>query len=166
MIRNAFELENTDDGSYLEYTINEGILFKLSPGRRYKIMVPTGMVEKLFTEVHKADGHIGSRKLISMLAEYFYLKSMSHVIRKILSYCNKCQRNKYCTGASMSYQQAILSDFSHELLAIEFFGPLPASRGNVKYILVTIDTFTKYVVTFLVRNVLYLVQKITYMGKN
>ena len=44
-----------------------------------------------------------------------------------------------------------LPERPNEILSIDFYGPLPASKGGFKYILSTIDAFSKYVVLYPLR---------------
>ena len=47
--------------------------------------------------------------------------------------------------------QPILANKPNEILSIDFYGPLPTSVGGVKYILSTIDVFSKYVVIYKIK---------------
>lgn len=42
----------------------------------------------------------------------------------------------------------IIPTKSNELISIDYYGPLPTSKGRVKYIISVIDVFTKYVVIY------------------
>ena len=58
--------------------------------------------------------------------------------------------------------QTILVNKPNEILSTDFYGPLPTSVGGVKYILSTIDVFSKYVEIYKIKraNTLAVINKI------
>ena len=66
--------------------------------------------------------------------------------------CDSCQRNKTYTGNTFANTQPTTPTKPGELLSIDWIGPYPTGRGGVKHALVMIDTFSKYVKIYPVRN--------------
>ena len=59
--------------------------------------------------------------------------------------CASCQRNKTFTHANKIITKPIIFTGPGDLLSTDFLEPLPVSKTGARYILVTIDGFTKYV---------------------
>lgn len=97
----------------------------------------------LTKELHEIYGHVGARKIYRMMEEEFYLKNLRRYVEKRIATCDTCQRNKYPTQACQAKMQTILPEKPGDLLSIDFYGPLPTSRGGAKHILVTLENFTK-----------------------
>ena len=83
-------------------------------------------------------------------------------IKKILKPCEICQRSKHLTIRYDDLVQTILVNKPNEILSTDFYGPLPTSVGGVKYILSTIDVFSKYVEIYKIKraNTLAVINKI------
>ena len=81
-----------------------------------------------------------------MLNDFFYYPKLTKIVRRRLSSCDSCQRNKVTNQTCFSEMKNYLPERPNEILSIEFDGPLPASKGGFKYILSTVDAFSKYVV--------------------
>ena len=73
-------------------------------------------------------------------------------IKKILKPCETCQRSKHLTIRYDELVQPILVNKPKKILSIDLYGPLPNSVGGVKYILMTIDVSSKYVVIYKIKN--------------
>ena len=56
--------------------------------------------------------------------------------------CQKCKHPNLSTRVEM---QTIQAKEKGELLAMDYYGPLPKAKGGVKHILVTVDFFSKFV---------------------
>jgi hypothetical protein len=57
-------------------------------------MLPSSLENKVIKFVHLSLGHAGSEKCIAEIAHTFYVKNLGRKVRKILSYCDICQRVK------------------------------------------------------------------------
>lgn len=131
-----------------KYVINnKNILFKKDVKGKYpwRACVPESLQDKLVRETHGYYGHYGANKVFNILAEHFVFPNMRRKIRKILSYCDSCQRCKVPNVQGRGELNPILPAAPAELVALDFYGPLPRARGGVKYILVVLDVFTKFV---------------------
>ncbi|OXU18657.1 hypothetical protein TSAR_012728 [Trichomalopsis sarcophagae] len=70
---------------------------------------------------------------------------MKGKITRLLRSCDSCQRNKTYTSFTIARSSPIVPSKPLELISIDFCGPLPTSRGGVKYILAVLDAFSKFV---------------------
>lgn len=119
---------------------------------RWKLYVPAEMRTEIIEEVHSTYGHIGSKKLYKLLAEHFIMETMFKTIKRITKLCDVCQKykdsgNRHIVGMT----QPIVPTHKGELLSADYYGPLPTSTGGVKYLLVVVDNFTKYVELYTLR---------------
>lgn len=80
-----------------------------------------------------------------MFREHFTSHHTIRITREIIKKCDLCQRckdnNKQCLGAT----KAIVPEHKGDLVSADYYRPLVTSTAGVKYILVLIDNFTKYV---------------------
>ncbi|KAG1139240.1 hypothetical protein G6F37_009551 [Rhizopus arrhizus] len=76
---------------------------------------------------------------------------MSQEVKQFCKSCDVCQRIK---GGKVHHYNLdnTSSDFPFLRAALDFFGPLPVSLNQNKYVLVVIDCFTRYVVIYPVQS--------------
>jgi transposase InsO family protein len=79
---------------------------------------------------HTSLGHAGSDKCIAQLDSTFFIKNVRRKIRKILSYCDTCQRVKYPTRNVRVESRNHLPSGLGQLCDLDLFGPLLAGRGG------------------------------------
>ena len=80
------------------------------------------------------------------------MDSMCQTVSRIVKYCDVWQKckdsgNKFITGET----HPILPARKGELISIDYYRPLPVSSGGVRYLLVMVDNFTKYVELYALR---------------
>ena len=97
------------------------------------------------------NAHIRPSKVIKMLNDFFCYQKMAKIVWRRLASCDSCQRNKVTNQTCFSKMKNYLPERPNEILSIDFYGPLPASKGGFKYILSTIDAFSKYLVLYSLR---------------
>ena len=74
-------------------------------------------------------------------------------IAQWIKVCDSCQRNKTYTHPNEIIMTPIIPSGAGDLLSIDYLGPLPVSKAGTRYILVTIDAFTKFVKLYPMRKV-------------
>ena len=130
------------------YKLDNNLVYKKVPTGNFRIFLPESIINKLVIELHQMYGHIGSKKLYHMISNDFYVYKLKHLVNKTTKTCDTCQKTKYRTSRQDAWIQPIMVKRPHELLSIDFYGPLPTSTGGVKYILTTIDAFSKFTVMY------------------
>lgn len=95
--------------------------------------------------IHSKLGHPGVYKTSSYLKQFYYWRRMVAQVKKFILCCDLCQRVKYLTIPMKGEYQLVESEGPNDLIAVDFYGPLPMARGGMQYIFVTLDAFTKYV---------------------
>ena len=99
-------------------------------------------------EIHEGiyGNHSGPQSLIgkAIRAGYFWLTMQKDTV-KLIQKCDKCQRFgnvQHILGELMS---SISSPWPFSIWGIDIVGPLPQGKKQVKFLLVAIDYFTKWV---------------------
>jgi hypothetical protein len=126
------------------YKIHNQILYKKLKDQ-WLIIVPEQIINKLIWECHLYYLHCGAKKCFQLLRECFTFKNMNRRIRVQLATCDSCQRCKINPRPPVGLAQGINCTSKNDQISVDVIGPLPTSVGNVKYILIVIDNFTKFV---------------------
>ena len=112
------------------------------------LYVPSSLVQTVLNHFHNDSGHLSFKKCYDRLKQYFYWPSIRKDLLAHISTCHSCKINKP-SAIKYGLLEPIpppLSGrpFTHVIL--DFLGPLPSSYGS-SYILIAIDTLTKFAVT-------------------
>lgn len=98
----------------------------------------------LTKETHEINGHVGGYKTYCILREHFFWGNMCKSVKKIIRSCELCQKtkifNQNTKGPMISHNPNKL----FETISLDLMGPLPKGQGGIQYILVLIDTFSKF----------------------
>ena len=115
---------------------------KLDPILEQKIKdvedLTNGIIYDIIDECHEMYTHIGPLKVIKMLNDFFYYPKLVKIVRRRLASCDSCHRNKVTNQTCFSEMKNYLPERPNEILSIDFY-------GGFKYILSTIDAFSKYI---------------------
>ena len=132
-----------------KYEIHDNLLYFVS-GENKRLCLTKGIIHDIIDE-YEMHAHIGPLKVIKMLHDFFYYPKLAKIVRQRLASCDSCQRNKVTNQTCFSEMKNYLPERPNDILSIDFYGPLPASKGVFKYILSMIDAFSKYVVLYPLR---------------
>lgn len=103
---------------------------------------PARHLPKFVASFHKAVGHVGRDKTVSALSRYYYSPRLAIVTAFVVRRCAVCQKFKgRPRGGAPLYRRVPKKPY--EDYAVDIL-ELPPGRGNVKYLLVGIDTYTKF----------------------
>ena len=105
----------------------------------------------IIDKCHETYGHIGTWKCFRTLNEYFHFPKFENVIRQRLASCKLCQLNKVTNKTCYSEMRNISPNKPGEILSMDFYGPLPPPKGGFKYIMSTINVFSKYTTLYMLR---------------
>jgi hypothetical protein len=108
-------------------------------------MLPECFEIPIIQYVHRSLGHTGVDKCIWEIKRSFHLKNIGRKVRKFVASCDTCQRVKHPNRSLHIEERSHIPKQPGDLCSIDFYGPLPTGRGGVKYILVCLDVFSKYV---------------------
>jgi hypothetical protein len=117
----------------------------------WRIMLPKVLELPTLKYVHQCLGHAGTDKCYGHIVSTFYIKNLGRKIRRYVASCDTCQKVKHPNWAVKIEQLPHLPKKPGELTAVDFYGPLPVGRGGVRYLLVCLEVFTKYVALYPLR---------------
>ena len=136
----------------------------LDNGLKRRIITHEEEKVKLIWESHRI-GHEGIEKTYQRLKRHFYWKNMIEDIRKTIKYCTKCQLNRpeKFPEPTERFATTIEGPFVH--LGLDIIGPLPITERNNRFIIVTVDYFTKWVEaeptpTITAKDIVYFLSKV------
>ena len=90
--------------------------------------------------------HVSPRSLVSKVIRTGYFWSNMQVdARELIKKCEKCQRFGNVQRLLVERLTMIASPWPFAQWGIDIVGPLPRGKGHVKFLLVAIDYFIKWV---------------------
>ncbi|KMQ89606.1 retrotransposon ty3-gypsy subclass, partial [Lasius niger] len=127
-------------------------LVRVTLAKGERIVVPEAIKWQLVDRIHKYLLHFGTDKVSDFVERYFSIHNLERVVRDVVASCEICQSTKYYTRPTRGLEYYDLPDRPGDTISIDLFGPLPQTpRGN-KYILVTMDQFSKLTNLFPIKN--------------
>lgn len=121
----------------------------------WKRVIPRSERMKLIWRCHDdpCSGHPGVLKTFCRLSQKFYWPKMKSDVTRYVRRCSVCMRNKpeqrKPAGLMQPHQ---LPNKPFELVTCDLIGPLPRSKSGYKYILVIVDSFSKFMAAIPLRN--------------
>lgn len=114
----------------------------------WRILVPSAHRLEILKMYHMepVGGHFGVYKTLARISELYYWPKMR---RSVLKYVRKCKICASCKSSNlpqaglMGQYRSITSPF--QLISFDLLGPYPRSKKGNRYVLVTVDWFTKFV---------------------
>lgn len=110
-----------------------------SKGRNFRYcrpILPDELEDPVIKFLHTPLGHSGTEKCMYQILHTFHVKNLCRKVRKLISCCDVCQRVKHPNRRFETEWRSC---------ALERYGPLPVGRGGIRYILVCLDVFIKFV---------------------
>ncbi|RDX67363.1 Retrovirus-related Pol polyprotein from transposon 17.6, partial [Mucuna pruriens] len=101
-------------------------------------------------EVHEGvcGTHIGWRALASKIASAgYYWPTLKSYCMNFVKRCNKCQRFAEGHRAPLEKLHAITSPWPFRKWGVDILGPFPLAPGHIKFLIVAVDYFTKWIET-------------------
>lgn len=120
------------------------IKYKTLNNRR-KIWITEEFGISLIKDVHKEQGHIGSKQLNLTIGHKFYFKNMYKHIKNICHSCETCMKNKSrigCFKAPLSQLGPAQKPF--EIVSLDTIGGFKGNKSTKKYLHLIIDHFTRF----------------------
>ena len=87
-------------------------------------------------------GHFGIEIMFNKIRERYYWPQMYNDIKEYVRSCDSCQRRGKPSRNNELHPISLHSPFYQ--VGIDFVGPLPITLKGNRYIIVTIDLFTKW----------------------
>jgi hypothetical protein len=130
-----------------KHRVDNGVLYCQvdREGQEWRIMLPECLEQRVIKCVHTSLGHLGSDKSYAEITGTFYCRNLGRKLRKFIAACDICQRSKHLNKAYDVIEKHHVPKHPGELCAVDLYGGLPTSRGNVRFMFVCYDMFTKHV---------------------
>lgn len=135
---------NQHNNSY--YIKNDVLMYKNNDRSKGRIFLPLNLVDLIFAYFHKSviGGHLGINRSQRKINQYFYRPDLNVTIRQLVKNCDICKMSK---NTQRKYEGELISvptRESMECIFIDLIGKLPRSKMGHQYILVVVDSFSKY----------------------
>lgn len=136
-----------------EYQVKNGRVYRIIEDGVLRWLVPKGVRWQVLKTNHDDIGHFGFEKTLQRVKSLFWFPKMRKFVRKYVSACLECAHHKVPSGAKEGMLHPIPKiDVPLHTLHADHLGPFPRSRHGNMYILVIVDSFTKYVYLAAVRS--------------
>ena len=113
-----------------------------------RIYITEELVKPLLTKFHNNFGHIGTKKMLSLIACNYYFKNMSEKIKEFLQKCHICQTCKLNRAKKLGQlSQVGPAQEPFDIVSIDTSGGLSGYNSRKQYIHIAIDHLTRYVWT-------------------
>ncbi|XP_016168726.1 uncharacterized protein LOC107611295 [Arachis ipaensis] len=131
-----------------KYTIIQGQLYKRGLHQPLLKCLHPDQTDYVLREVHEGccGHHIGGRSLARKIirAGYYWPIMMSDA-QEFVKRCKKCQENDNLHKAPPEELSLMMAPRPFAQWGVDLLGPFPPGSGQVKYLIVVIDYYTKWV---------------------
>lgn len=131
------------------------LAFKPKNVKRCRVVVPKGLHSMILKYFHASPigSHLGVRKTIHKVSTHFYWPNMNNIITNFVKTCTDCQYAKPAARNKIGFSAAQSPTAPWHCIHVDFVGPLVRSSNGKMGIFSIIDTFSKFVLLFPVRNI-------------
>ncbi|XP_028165519.1 uncharacterized protein LOC114356506 [Ostrinia furnacalis] len=129
-----------------EYKLKNGRVFRIINENTIRWVVPRGVRWQLLKANHDDVGHFGFEKTLERLRSYYWFPKMRRFTKKYVAACLECAHHKIPSGAKEGELHPIPKiDVPFHTIHADHLGPFVRSKHKNSYLLVIVDSFTKYV---------------------
>ena len=116
-------------------------------GRIRRILIPSGMIQGILQRIHGGShgGHFAYDKTLLKIREKFYWPTLKTDVRRFIMGCALCWSVGRNPEGRLRPKAILPTGSPGEVIAMDFFGPLPKTQRKNRFILVIIDHFTRWV---------------------
>ncbi|GJX40107.1 reverse transcriptase domain-containing protein [Tanacetum coccineum] len=135
-------------GNFKKFSIKQGVLYKKSFLRPWLCCVGPLQADYVLREIHEGSCsmHAGIRSVVSKaLRTGYYWPTMHKDARTLIKVCQDCQVHQPVLKNPQQKLTPITSSWPFYKWGIDIAGPFPEGHGKVKFLIVAIDYFTKWI---------------------
>ncbi|XP_050211564.1 uncharacterized protein LOC126661741 [Mercurialis annua] len=128
------------------YSLIEGVLYQTSVSHQWSKCLSLEEGNYVLKEIHEGDfgAHEGAVTLYrKAMLQGFYWPTMKKDAEEMARKCDKCQRFGSLIRTPAAHQSTIMSPWPFMVWGVDILGPFTPSIGQVKFIVVAVDHFTK-----------------------
>ncbi|KII71868.1 Transposon Tf2-9 polyprotein [Thelohanellus kitauei] len=137
-------IENIKNLQPSTYQIVNGIVFHLCRNGTV-LYIPKQLRTTVLEYAHDIIGHQGYSKTLNFLRKRCYWPNMSDDLDLDTKDCLSCISNKYKNFTPKASLQPMTPSNRFSFWEVDFIGPLPLTDDGNKYIIIFIDTYSKWV---------------------
>jgi len=130
------------------YTLIDGHLFRYGFSRPLLICVGRREASRLMAELHEGicGSHIGGRALmLRMVRGGFFWPTMKNDCMEYVRKCESCQKHADWSHALPKVLHSINTPWPFHTWGINILGPFPKGVRQLKFFIVTVEYFTKWI---------------------
>ncbi|GJZ91538.1 reverse transcriptase domain-containing protein [Tanacetum coccineum] len=130
------------------YTMVNGVLYRKSFLEPWLWCVGPTQAEYMVKEIHEGscNMHSGPRSVVAKSTRSgYYWPTMHKDARNIIRKCDDCQTHRPVPRNPQQKLTSITSSWPFYKWGIDISGPFPEAQGKVKFLIVAIDYFTKWI---------------------
>ena len=130
------------------YTIINNILYKRGISTPLLKCVPTSNTREVLEEIHGGicGNHLGARALAKkVLRTGFYWPTLQKEATEFVKTCPPCQKHANFHIAPPEELSSVTSPWPFAKWGLDLLGPFPQGSGQVKFLIVGVDYFTKWI---------------------
>lgn len=136
---------NLEKKSDKHFELREGLVYRKDKGRLL-FYVPKAMESNVIRSCHDDMAHIGLEKVVENIRRIYWFPDMKLKVRDYIFNCLKCIEYSPITGKREGYLHNIpKGDRPFLTVHVDHLGPLEKTKNSNKFILVVIDSFSKFV---------------------
>ncbi|XP_057720739.1 uncharacterized protein LOC130935159 [Arachis stenosperma] len=131
-----------------KYAVIQGQLFRKGLNQPLLKCLHPDQTDYVLREVHEGccGHHIGGKALARKLIRAgYYWPSMMADSKEFVKKCVKCQQNANFARAPASELSLLTTSRPFSQWGVDLLGPFPVGSGQVKYLIVAIDYYTKWI---------------------
>ncbi|KAJ3698911.1 hypothetical protein LUZ61_002616 [Rhynchospora tenuis] len=132
----------------LEFTIIEDELCKKGYHHPWLICVRRAKADELLNETHRGicGSHQGPRTLGKrIMRQGYYWPTLSKDAEDLVRRCAQCQFHARIDHKPPNKLKPITSPWPFDMWGMDILGPFPQAKGNLKFIVVAVEYFTKWI---------------------
>nr|CAD2208261.1 unnamed protein product [Meloidogyne enterolobii] len=145
--------ENPENEKYWEF---KGVIFVKEKGEP-RILVPENLRKKVMEEYHNdtlQGGHLGVKRTLEKIKRNMFWDKMGSDVNDFVRNCDACQKRKVI-GLHQSKEPITPMEPSgrpFQRIHVDLMGPVPMAKSGYKYVLMIVDSFSKWMAPIPLRN--------------
>lgn len=145
VIKTKLETGEAESDIKNNYKLKEERLYRIVTGGNERLVVPKYGRWNVLRKYHDCIGHPGLKRCEQIIKETFWFSGMTRFIRKYVNACLDClyKRSQYGRPEGELHPIEKIAEPLHTV-HIDHLGPFCKSRAGNSYLLMIVDSFTKF----------------------
>jgi transposase InsO family protein len=138
--------QNAMNESAVPYLLEDGILYRLHREKKLFVMLKS-MRKSLVVTAHDLSGHPAVDRTVANILQDFWFPGVRRYVKQHIRACFECLLTRVPRGKRPGLLHPIpLGKRPFDTVHVDHVGPFITAPGGLRYILVMVDNFTKFVV--------------------